>query len=47
MDLIMYLVVVDFLAEATPKKIMQMMGVKGLKISHIKSHLQVYITFFY
>lgn len=29
-------------AEATPKRILQMMGVKGLKISHIKSHLQVY-----
>ncbi|KAA0032869.1 putative Myb family transcription factor [Cucumis melo var. makuwa] len=26
--------------QATPKKILQMMGVKGLKISHIKSHLQ-------
>ncbi|PIN17438.1 hypothetical protein CDL12_09897 [Handroanthus impetiginosus] len=28
--------------KATPKKIMQMMDVKGLKISHIKSHLQMY-----
>ncbi|KAL0545953.1 hypothetical protein IC582_015857 [Cucumis melo] len=28
--------------QATPKKILQMMGVKGLKISHIKSHLQMY-----
>ncbi|XP_073159000.1 uncharacterized protein [Henckelia pumila] len=28
--------------KATPKQIMQMMGVKGLKISHIKSHLQTY-----
>ncbi|XP_057792869.1 myb family transcription factor PHL8-like [Salvia miltiorrhiza] len=28
--------------KATPKKIMQVMGVKGLKISHIKSHLQMY-----
>ncbi|KAL8474088.1 hypothetical protein ACS0TY_030798 [Phlomoides rotata] len=27
--------------QATPKKIMQMMAVTGLKISHIKSHLQV------
>ncbi|XP_038899444.1 myb family transcription factor MPH1-like [Benincasa hispida] len=28
--------------QATPKRILQMMGVKGLKISHIKSHLQMY-----
>jgi len=27
--------------EATPKRIQQMMAVKGLKISHVKSHLQV------
>ncbi|XVF58459.1 hypothetical protein PTKIN_Ptkin07bG0068600 [Pterospermum kingtungense] len=27
---------------ATPKRILQMMSVKGLKISHIKSHLQMY-----
>ncbi|WVY92657.1 hypothetical protein V8G54_031745 [Vigna mungo] len=31
----------DF-AEATPKSILQMMHVKGLRISHIKSHLQMY-----
>ncbi|KAL1560917.1 putative transcription factor KAN4 [Salvia divinorum] len=28
--------------KATPKKIMQIMGVRGLKISHVKSHLQMY-----
>ncbi|KAI3465563.1 hypothetical protein Pfo_022226 [Paulownia fortunei] len=28
--------------KATPKRIMQMMAVRGLKISHIKSHLQMY-----
>ncbi|XAR52814.1 hypothetical protein NMG60_11021091 [Bertholletia excelsa] len=28
--------------KATPKRILQMMSVRGLKISHIKSHLQMY-----
>eukprot|EP00258_Populus_trichocarpa_P004602 XP_002306755.2 myb family transcription factor PHL12 [Populus trichocarpa] len=28
--------------KATPRRILQMMGVKELKISHIKSHLQMY-----
>ncbi|XP_057796754.1 myb family transcription factor MPH1-like [Salvia miltiorrhiza] len=28
--------------QATPKRIMQMMAVKGLQISHVKSHLQMY-----
>ncbi|KAG6385199.1 hypothetical protein SASPL_154027 [Salvia splendens] len=28
--------------QATPKRIMQMMAVKGLKISHVKSHLQMH-----
>jgi len=30
-------------AEASPKHILNMMQVKGLRISHIKSHLQVLI----
>nr|KYP73327.1 Putative Myb family transcription factor At1g14600 family [Cajanus cajan] len=29
--------------KATPKRILQQMRVKGLRIAHIKSHLQVYI----
>lgn len=28
--------------EATPKRILQLMGAKGVSISHIKSHLQMY-----
>ncbi|XP_047074234.1 myb family transcription factor MPH1-like [Lolium rigidum] len=28
--------------EATPKRILQLMGVKGVSISHIKSHLQMH-----
>ena len=31
------------IAEATPKKIVQAMGVKSLTLSHVKSHLQVII----
>ncbi|KAG6383992.1 hypothetical protein SASPL_156211 [Salvia splendens] len=38
-----FLVDIFEFAEATPKRIMQMMAVKGLKISHVKSHLQVYV----
>lgn len=37
-----------FFAEATPKTIMRTMGVKGLTLFHLKSHLQVYaLTFNY
>lgn len=33
--------------EATPKTIMRVMGVKGLTLYHLKSHLQVWIQIFH
>jgi SHAQKYF class myb-like DNA-binding protein len=33
--------------EATPKRILQTMSVRELKISHIKSHLQVYFSYIF
>jgi hypothetical protein len=34
-----------YVAEATPKTVMRVMGVKGLTLYHLKSHLQVYPIF--
>ena len=32
---------IDRLTEATPKTVMRVMGVRGLTLYHLKSHLQV------
>lgn len=39
--MVLMLLLMHVLAEATPKAIMRTMGVKGLTLFHLKSHLQV------
>ena len=36
---------VSILAEATPKTLMRVMGVPGLTLYHLKSHLQAFSVF--
>ena len=36
-----------YVAEATPKSLMRVMGIPGLTLYHLKSHLQVSYSFSY
>lgn len=43
LDYLLMVTLLDATAEATPKTIMRVMGIPGLTLYHLKSHLQVHV----